>query len=258
MRVDAAARSHPGHMRGNNEDNFFLCGVFMRAEERNAGGLFKGMHDDKRQLYAVCDGMGGMDNGETASLMAVSNMGRLLPAGFRGLAAAMQSYINETSDALQSPPEGHGYAGCTLAAVYLHGSRAVVANLGDSRVYFKRASLPLTQVTEDHSQAMWFVKQGILTPEEAETHQSRNTLRRYIGAPDPDGRTPYVSKAMRVKRGDAFLLCSDGLSNMLTLSEMDNEVSKATPCADICRALVSQALKRPADDNITALVLRVG
>jgi len=256
-RIEVAARSHPGKIRKNNEDNFFMCGVYMRADERNAGGLYKGIYEEKRQLYAVCDGMGGLDKGEMASLMTVSAMDRLLPLGCRKLPKGIRTYINEISAALQSPYGVAPSAGCTLSAVYLDGVRATTVNLGDSRVYYKNGTLPLAQVTEDHSQAVWYQNQGVLTPQEAETHPSRNTLRRYVGAPDQEGRTPDISKAIRMKQGDAFLLCSDGLSNMITVSEMDAEISKESGCSDICRTLVSLALKRGADDNVTALMIRI-
>jgi len=201
--------------------------------------------------------MGGLDKGEMASQMTVSAMNRLLPLGCRGLPGGIRAFIDEISAALQSPYGEAFSAGCTLTAVYFDDTRVMIVNLGDSRVYFKNRTLPLAQVTEDHSQAVWYMKHGVLTPEEAETHRSRNTLRRFVGAPDQEGRMPDVSKAMRVKRGDAFLLCSDGLSNMMTVSEMDAEISKEAGCAVICRELVSLALNRGADDNVTALMIRI-
>ena len=256
-RIEAAARSHPGHVRENNEDNFFMNGIFMSAGERNAGGLYKAACDDKHQLYAVCDGMGGLDQGEKASLMTVSSLKRLLSVGFRSLQKDLQEYIDEISAALYSTSGEAHSAGSTLTIVYITGNRFVTANLGDSRVYFKRRTLPLSLITEDHSQAMWYLSHGILTPEEAEAHESRNILRRYIGAPVQEGKKPDISRATRMKQGDVLLLCSDGLSNMLSSFEMNAEISDDKSCSDICRTLVTLALNRGADDNITALMLRV-
>ena len=256
-RVEAAARSHTGKVRENNEDNFFLNGVFMREQDRGAGGLFKGSYEDKRQLYAVCDGMGGMDSGEAASLLTVSRLHTLLPAGLRGLPQNLRAFIDETSAALQPTTEGARLAGCTLAMVYLDGARVSVAHLGDSRVYFKRDALALTQVTEDHSQAMWYARQGILSPEEAEFHKSRNKLRRFIGAPVPEGRAPDITAPMRFKRGDVFLICSDGLSNMMSEYEMDAEIASGKSCSDACRSLVTLALARGGTDNVTALMVKI-
>jgi len=255
--VEAAARSHPGCVRENNEDNFFMRGIYMRANERNTGGLYKGTYTEKTQLYAVCDGMGGMDQGERASLQTVSGMDTLMSCSLRSFPKKLKAYIDRVTNQLLTPIGGSISAGCTLTAVYLAGSRAIVANLGDSRVYFKRVAQPLAQITEDHSQAVWYQKQGILTPEEAETHFSRNTLRRYVGAPNQEGRTPDFLKPVKINSGDAFLLCSDGLSNMMTISEMDAELSTKKSCSDICRSLVSLAIKRGGDDNITALMIRV-
>jgi len=175
----------------------------------------------------------------------------------RKLGEHLSVYIEETSNSLYSLDKEGRHAGSTLALIYIDGANVRVAHLGDSRVYFKRGVLPLTQVTSDHSQAEWYTEQGVLTPEQAKTHPSRNVLRRYIGAPVQEGREPDVMDAMRLKRGDVFLLCSDGLSNMITLPEMEREITQARSCADICRALVTLALERGGDDNITAMTVRI-
>ena len=255
--VEAAVISHPGILRENNEDNFFLNGIYKQAETGNDSSLFKSDCHDKRQLYAVCDGIGGMNNGEVAAQLVASHLAVFLSAGIRDFPRYMQEYIDKMSNTLQSPDNGCSPAGCTLAIVYLDGSRIRVAHLGDSRVYFKRGNLVLTQVTEDHSQAAWFATQGILTPEQAEIHPSRNVLRRYIGAPNQCERTTDISGAMRLRRGDVFLICSDGLSNMVDVLEMDAEVLQWQNSADVCRSLVTLALTRGGKDNITVLMTRI-
>lgn len=255
-RIEAAVRTHRGKVREHNEDNYYLNGIFAQIEQNNEGGLFKSESSDKTQIYAVCDGMGGLSSGDMASMIAASRIGALLPAGARKLTEYLNAYIEGTSDSLMALCEGGRQAGCTLAMIYIDGSNVRVAHLGDSRVYFKRRALPLTQVTLDHSQAEWYASQGVLTPEQAKTHPSRNILRRYIGAPVREGREPDVLDSMRLKRGDVFLLCSDGLSNMITSSEMENEMAQPRSCADICKALVLRALERGGDDNITAMIVR--
>jgi len=254
--IETAVRSHPGIIRRNNEDNYYLNGVYMHIGEGNTDSLCDKKCYDKHQLYAVCDGMGGMNNGDAASLLVVTRLAELLHAGIRGLPRLLQESINDMCAALQSLCDDGNPAGCTLAMVYIDGSRICVANLGDSRVYFKRGKLNLTQVTEDHSQAIWLTKQGVLTTEEAETHPSRNVLYRFIGAKSQEGSTPDISDAMRLRRGDIFLLCSDGLSNLIDAYEMDAEIIKGQSNADICRSLVDLALVRGGEDNITALMIR--
>ena len=255
-RIEAAARSHPGRVRENNEDNFYLNGVFMRAHERNAGGLYKNRSEDKRQVYAVCDGMGGMENGETASLMAVTGLSRLRDCGSRGLQKNLSAYVNEISDALLSLPGTDQTAGCTLALVHIDGAYARVGHIGDSRVYFKSTGATLAPATIDHSQAEWYAQKGVLTVQEAEVHRSRNILRRFIGAPVPEGREVDVSDRRRISGGDVYLICSDGLSNLVSLQEMDAETSAQRSCSDACKALVAMALERGGDDNITVVMIR--
>jgi protein phosphatase len=257
LKVEAAVRSHLGCVRRNNEDNFYLNGVYMLPEQRDAGGLFKVFCEDKRQLYAICDGMGGMNKGEEASLRAVSNLGELAGSGRRGFAAALQAYINSVSGLLGSLYGQEGSAGCTLASVYFDGPNARTAHLGDSRIYFKRSPSELIQLTSDHSQAEWYVRQGILSRDEAAVHPSRNTLRRYLGAPVPEGREPDISDTVKVKGGDIFLLCSDGLSDLVNTHEIDGEISKGQNCPEVCKSLTSLAIARGGNDNITVMMLRV-
>ena len=255
-RIDAAVRSHLGRARGNNEDNFSLNGIFMREDQRNAGGLYKAVSDGKRQLYAVCDGMGGLNKGEEASMHAAISLGALVSAGRRRFAERLQAFIDEVSASLLTLGDGGRPPGSTLALVYFDDKYVKVAHLGDSRVYFKRESMPLTQVTADHSQAEWLLQQGMIGQDAVDVHPSKNVLRRYLGAPVPEGRVPDVSPDTKLKRGDAFLLCSDGLSNMMNNHEIDQEISKGQSCADVCKALTNLALSRNGGDNITVMMLR--
>jgi len=256
-RVEAAVRSHLGRIRANNEDNFYLNGVFMLAGQRDEGGLFRTSNNEKHQLYAVCDGMGGMNKGEEASLQAVSYLEELLTAGSRGFAQALQAYADRMSTSFQAFADGGRSAGCTLALVYFDNAHVRVAHLGDSRVYFKRGSSALAQITNDHSQAEWYAQQGILSCEEAAVHPSRHILRRYLGAQVLEGRAVEVSNIVRVRRGDVFLICSDGLSDMVNIREIDEEVSRGKGCAEVCKSLVSLALARGGIDNITVMMIKV-
>ena len=257
-RIESAVRSHLGRARENNEDNFCLNGVYMREDQRNTGGLYKAANNDKRQLYAVCDGMGGLSKGEEASLQAVIALGALLTAGSKKFPEKLQAYIDEVSASMQALSDGGRTPGSTLALVYFDDPRVRIAHLGDSRVYFKRGVSPLAQMTVDHSQAEWYLQQGVITSEEADVHPSRNILRRYLGAPVLEGRAPDVLPAMRVRPGDVFVLCSDGLSNMVGANEIDAEVSKGLSCAEVCKALTNLALDRNGGDNITVMMLKAG
>jgi len=257
--IEAAVRTHIGTIRANNEDNFYLNGVTMRIDQLNAGGLFQANSADKLQLYAVCDGMGGLGCGEQASTLAAKNLDAVKPIGMRKFPKRLVQYIAETGREICALQEGGKLAGTTLAMTYFSKNKVRVANIGDSRVYFKRLSNQLTLVTKDHTQAQWFVEQGMITSEQAETHSSRNALRRFIGTPESMeiDNSPYVLDAMRIKVGDMFLICSDGLSEAIGIDEMDNTLSYERSCSDISKTLVTLAIKNKAKDNVTAMVLKV-
>jgi protein phosphatase len=253
-KVEAAVRSNRGRVRENNEDNFYMNGIYMEMKDVNESVLYNAQSGERHQLYAVCDGMGGLALGELAAYITVSDIDVLRGVTTKCFPAALDVYAERCSREMQSRTESGKGSGCTLAAVYIYGNKALVAHTGDSRVYFKRKRKPLRLLTQDHSQAFWYVSQGIMTPEEAQTHPSRNMLRRYIGAPTTVGQLIEYEKVIRLRRGDIFVLCSDGLTDMVDINEIDAN----TYCGfDTCRRLTTLALERGGYDNITVMTLTI-
>lgn len=255
-RITAAACCDKGRVRLNNEDSFYLDGLFMPKEEMDEGGLFAAESSGAQQLYAVCDGMGGHELGEEASFAAVSMMDALRDALAAGedFPSAVGDYVARANAAVLSLGGGRG-AGTTLALAYVCGSAAYIAHVGDSRAYLFRGGA-LTRLTEDHSEAQRLVNLGILTPEEAGRHPARHGLTLFLGYPangEYSLRATVMKQALR--RGDALLLCSDGLTDMLG-DEAVASLIRGDP-AGIARALVDAALAAGGRDNVTALVARV-
>ena len=235
-----------GRKRRKNEDSFVIC-----APECND------LSEQRGILFAVADGMGGAVAGEHASQLALQVISdnyynvHYEPAPkalLRALSAANEQIFREA----ESDPKYSGM-GTTISAVVVQGEWAYIAQVGDSRVYLLRDKLGLNQITQDHSLVAEQVRSGLLSEEEARTHSLKNLITRAVGIKDSVSVDLY---AVRLKREDTLLICSDGLSNSLT----EKEITQAISNGDIksgTRKLVEQALNRGGSDNITSICIRV-
>lgn len=243
--IDADLLSDVGCVRTNNEDN----GRIVRDPRPEPG--------HHRLLAVVADGMGGHNAGEVASALAAET----LEAAFSGFGAdpgrqlqqavvAANSRIYTESD---SNPERNGM-GTTCTALLIQDSQAYSAHVGDSRLYLLRNG-GMYLVTEDHSQVFEMVKAGVLTLQEARRHPDKNVITRALGR-QAQVEVAIWPQPMPVQAGDAFLLCSDGLCDVLEDDEM-NTVASGHSAADACEELVRLAKSRNASDNITVAVIKL-
>ncbi|MDR3209700.1 MAG: Stp1/IreP family PP2C-type Ser/Thr phosphatase [Oscillospiraceae bacterium] len=215
-------------------------------------------------VFTVCDGMGGANSGEVASDIAAGTFMDAITAALAkpsvsaggALASAMSAAVVRAGEAVYeraiSDPACDGM-GTTLVAAAVVNGLAVVANVGDSRAYHISSSAESggARVTRDHSVVEEMIERGELTPEQARVHPSRNLITRALGSTRFE--RPDIFEA-RLEAGDKLLLCSDGLSNMLTDEELYEYVRQARPSGDpapAVTALMEEALGRGAPDNVT-------
>lgn len=253
--ISAAVCSHKGNVRNNNEDNFFLNGLYMELRAMDAGGLWTLDSEDDCLLFAVCDGMGGQESGELASTAAVSGLAEALAELRRG--ADVRHTIDEAVARINQAVLAidDGKSGSTAVLLCARKGVATVANLGDSRAYLLRDG-KLRRLTQDHTEVQRLINLGVVSPQEAETHYRRHALTRYLGLQmDGFALTPQYAKDIPLKQGDVFLLCSDGLTEMLGDEAIATLLAQEP--ADSCRALVQAALEAGGRDNVTVLALRV-
>ncbi len=239
--------SDVGRKRQNNEDSCLLC-----APE-------DARHFERRGvLFAVADGMGGASAGERASRLALETIAeQYYDETYKGLApAALSESIMAANSAVYYESESSAdYAGMgtTASVLAVMGNWAYIAQVGDSRIYLFREGLGVKQLTNDHSLVAEQMRNGLINAEEARTHLLKNLITRAVGirsAVDVD------LFALDLRFGDTLLLCSDGLSNMVT----DEEIMDALAMKDLGEAsdkLVALALEAGGSDNVTAIVLRV-
>ena len=207
-------------------------------------------------LFVVADGMGGAQAGEVASKIAVEAFQRGLPSGtepeleLAELAQEANSRIHELS---HENAEQAGM-GTTLTAVYVGESEIAIAHVGDSRAYCLRDG-ELLKLTDDHSLVDELIRQGRLTPEEAVEHPQRSVITRALG---PEGTVEVDTRSFRARAGDVYLVCSDGLTTMLSEEEIAGLLSSRPTLREAGEALIAAANAAGGRDNITVVLLRVG
>ena len=231
-----AARSDVGLVRSNNQDSGYA-----------------GSH-----LLVVADGMGGHAGGDVASSVAIGRLARLdseTPAS--DIVATLEESVLEANQEIlrraRDEPQLRGL-GTTITALLRAEGKFALAHIGDSRAYLLREE-ETVQVTKDHTFVQRLLDEGRLTEEEAERHPQRSVLMRVLGDVDAD---PELDLSLRPAHpGDRWMLCSDGLSGLVSLDTIDatlKDVADPGECAD---ALVQLALKGGGPDNITCIVADV-
>jgi len=215
--------------------------------------------DDSLGLYAVADGMGGHAAGEIASQEAIETVfglaGELTDERARAACRLIEGAVQAATYmvfALGELDRDKFGMGTTISALLMLGGYAVTAQVGDSRIYHVRDQ-KVVQITEDHTLISWQIKQGLITPEDAERSPHRNVITRAVGNHD------YVevdTGLLSLAPGDMFLVCSDGLHGYLHEHEIAHIISMGPEVA--VRGFIDLANARGGKDNITAIVVEVG
>jgi protein phosphatase len=235
LRVDDQAfLTDTGRQRSANEDSFFV----------------------RAPIFVVADGMGGAQAGEVASKAAAEAFDLDLPAGspepfLRERIEAANREIHELAGA--DPSRAGMGTTITAAIVDSESEEVAIGHVGDSRAYRLRGG-KLEQLTRDHSLVEEMRRKGQLTDEQAEDHPQRSIITRALG-PEPEVEVDV--QTVPVAPGDVFLICSDGLTTMLSDEKIGGVLSGATSMQAAVRALVDEANRAGGRDNITALAFRL-
>jgi serine/threonine protein phosphatase PrpC len=238
--VEYAWRTDIGRVRARNEDSV--------AVDAGSG------------LLVVADGMGGHNAGDVASRMAIEGVLDAMRTAVgaadddqQRLLAALR-HANDTIYAAAGEDYERSGMGTTVVAVWLRPTRLVVAHVGDSRLYRLRDGV-IEALTRDHSEVQDLVDRGILTPAQARASTRRNLLSRALGT-DPD--VVIDSAAHTPAAGDVYLLCSDGLTNMVEDEEIVAIIRGSASLGAAAESLVAQANERGGRDNISVALARLG
>ena len=272
VRVDVGALTHPGHVRTNNEDHFFVTKA-TRALETMVTSLPAGdvpeRADEANYVMVVADGMGGHAAGEVASRLAI---GALV-----GLALDIPDWIfwvdQETAPEIQrrarqaiervgsmlnergSEDSALRGMGSTLTGVRSCGRDLLIMHVGDSRAYLSRAGR-LERLTRDHTYAQMLVDAGQLSASDATTSRFRHMLVNVLGGTAEDVEVDV--EVLRLENGDRLLLCTDGLTDCVTDDTIAATLAGSLPSKAVCERLLELALEGGGRDNITAIVATFG
>ena len=255
------AGTHPGMTGKQNEDRFGVA------------AFLGGWNDRMPSLLAVlCDGIGGHRAGEVAAEMGVSLITESVAAEeLDKPLRTLQKAIERASEAIYHASQtdrGRVGMGATCACAWVIGDRLYTANLGDSRIYLLRKG-HFIQLSTDHTWIQEAIDAGIISEEGIGNHPNAHVIRRYLGskeAPEPDFRLWYfageddkaalANQGLRLKQGDIILLCSDGLTDLVSDPEIQT-VLETRPLADAPEVLIEMANTRGGHDNTTVVLLQV-
>ena len=236
-----------GKVRSENQDSY----IIERCDKR------------KCIVAVICDGMGGAKAGDLASQLSskafVSRVFETLVAP-RFFIGNQEKLLRESCDDANGvvyeysrfDPNYNGM-GTTLVGGIITRRKAFLVNIGDSRAYYLNKN-EIKQISKDHSYVEELVAMGAITKEEARTHPKKNIITKALGV-DRSVQADYYEQPLRM--GDGILLCSDGLSNMVTESEMLEVFNRYNTPEKICESLLNLALDRGARDNVSIVLVKI-
>ena len=258
LKVSVGFHTDKGPVRDLNEDT----GGFIGAKEAL---------DGVDGVFVVADGLGGHDGGEVASKMAVdaildayrvgsTEVNTLLPIeqSIAGVISRANNDIYEFSmasvsgEALHRDPD-RSNMGTTVTVAILSRDELTIGHVGDSRSYLNRQSL-LELLTEDQTLAAEQVREGVISSDTLRDHPLRNVLTQAVGTSEIV--KPFV-RTEHIQLGDALLLCSDGLHEIVSASNLRQMIGESNQSQKVAEALVTKAIKDGSTDNVTALVVHV-
>lgn len=279
--IKSCVISHMGMHRQNHEDNFLISnGDYITKDEQELFVSKKIAYIQKsfeircnRALFAVSDGMGGHNSGEVASLIAVKSLYEdieniLSSDGIDTAVNRFQSYVNKVNNEICSKSKRnsqlHGM-GATLSSLIIFEGKVVGINIGDSRIY-KYDGCELFQITKDQTEGQRLLDLKLLSEEEVKSFKSRKALSRYLGMNEGVcSLKGEVSTILDCKTREWYLLCTDGLTDVLSNDEINLILSNFYKNQNLYKAaneLVENALRGTANkqggvDNITVMLVEV-
>ena len=241
--IKAYAKTDIGKVREMNQDDYHISNSI-----------------DEVQLYMLADGMGGYKGGEIASNQAIQSAKSYIENNFKEIEKDKDSIIQLLASSMEyanmvvyekskENKELEGM-GTTLEIVLIYNNKAYIGHIGDSRIYRIRKSF-IRKLTQDHSYVQKLVKDGEITPEQAEHHPKKNMLMKALGC------NAFVEPDVMVKgflKDDILVICSDGLSNLVNQEEIYNIAKEDIEQAP--KELVNLANERGGYDNITVIVIK--
>jgi protein phosphatase len=263
--------SDRGQVRPTNEDQFAIVELArtMHVHQTNHPQARAKYSSHRGHVFLVADGMGGHEAGEVASSLTVETIEEYLlntlkrfsnlqnneePNALKELQAALIQADARIFAETEKHPQWHGM-GTTLTLAFAVNWKLFVAHAGDSRCYFF-SNGHLKQLTQDHTIVGEFVRHGILTPEGGAHHPYRHIVTNVLGGSEPGVQVEL--HRLDLHPGDTLLLCSDGLTEMVSDEQIALILGQEPQPQAACQRLVAEANKQGGKDNVTVIVARIG
>ena len=247
--IEYAYTCHIGKIRNNNEDNFWCCGDSLEAQNQGMSHIRSGyMKQSEYPLLAVFDGMGGESCGEMAAFLAAEACGQHFKTAKDGIRNDPEEFLNEICESMNQAICDYGRTnkinsmGTTAALLGFAEDAVYSCNLGDSRIY-KSDREKFYQISQDHVLGRSLFGKAPLT--------------QYLGMEEENLQLEPSISRQEIKIGDRFLLCSDGITDMLSDGEIADILSRDIPVAKTVEILVDRALKKGGRDNITVVLCEI-
>ena len=260
--IEYAYTCHIGKIRNNNEDNFWCCGDSLEAQNQGMSHIRSGyMKQSEYPLLAVFDGMGGESCGEMAAFLAAEACGEHFKTAKDGIRNDPEEFLNEICESMNQAICDYGRTnkinsmGTTAALLAFAEDAVYSCNLGDSRIY-KSDREKFYQISQDHVLGRSLFGKAPLT--------------QYLGMEEENLQLEPSISRQEIKIGDRFLLCSDGITDMLSDGEIADILSREAPVEEIAdilsrdipvaktvEILVDRALKKGGRDNITVVLCEI-
>lgn len=251
-----------GRVRTNNEDNFFVNGIWKKQPEQSECQQ-EGECNSGYMIASVCDGMGGQELGEIASLLAVETWNevyrwtvwRLQKNPFR---TRLLECVNRANMRIcEMMRKEQKQIGSTMTVLEFSQNKVISVNLGDSPS-FRFRNGELLQMSEEHTLLQSMVRNGQMSKEEAKKNPLRHHLTQYLGIfPEEMELAPSVNDFGEIERNDIYLICSDGLTEMVTEEEIKSVLKQSIELKERAERLVKMALDAGGKDNITVVLIQV-
>ncbi|MGN1418538.1 MAG: PP2C family protein-serine/threonine phosphatase [Acutalibacteraceae bacterium] len=253
--ISACAASNIGKRRENNEDNFYLDDKLVNSENE----AFAKLQNVSELITAVCDGMGGEEAGEVASQIAVETIRKfkrfILHHNFSD--ASIEKYVNCANELIcDEIRKRRKQIGTTYTLLGIKKNIVTASNVGDSRIYRFSEGI-LKQISRDHTAAQSMVDAGIITKEESTKIPEKHQLTQHLGIFPYDMIIEPYTVRIPAKAKDKYLLCSDGLTDMLTDAEISDILSKNEPIEGLVDELIQSAVNKGGKDNVTVVLCTI-
>lgn len=261
IRIKAGVCSDRGKLSEVNEDNFLFHKKCQNAN-RDRNRLKKGAVFKMPVLFAVCDGMGGIQNGERASEIVVRKLREKIAAmdgteNSTDMLSRIEAAVGSCNEAVCDEAKKLGPMGSTLAMLYFSEKEIWLSNIGDSRIYSYYKGV-LSQLSVDHNLEEELRTIGMVSEESRLNRRGHHELTQYLGIPSTELKIEPHYLSMEYKLGRTlFLICSDGVSGFIALEQMQDILEKTQGPKNAAIRLVNAAVENGSKDDVTAIVIEI-